>query len=194
MDSLKIPLSAITEHGEPFDAAAPVAGLRPEDAAALPMAKVRVAGTVTRVGDQVLVKARLQGDYVHACDRCLEEARIPLDIEVWWCYSESAPQRPEANADGEIEISPDEPDLPRPIVGNDLDLAPAVWEELALATPLKYVCSETCRGLCPRCGANLNQGACGCGVAHDHEDEDRKAFAKLADLIQDTMEKRPTEE
>lgn len=192
MDSLKISLSAITEHGVPFDAAVTVAALRPEGADPLPMAQVRLTGTATLVSDQVLVQGRLQGVYVHPCDRCLEEARRPLNLDVLWCFSEIAPA-PRAAVDGEIEVLPDEPDLPRPIVGNEVDLAAAVWEELVLAAPLKYVCNDACRGLCPHCGANLNRGACACGCVEKDTNGERKAFAKLADLFRDTME-RPTED
>jgi len=192
LDSLKIPLSAITEYGVPVDAAVKVAALRPEGAEPLPMAAVRVAVTATLVSGQVLVRGRLQGVYVHACDRCLEEAQWPLNLEVLWCFSESAPPARAAER-GEVEVLPDEPDLPRPIAGNEVDLAAAVWEELVLAAPLKYVCDAACRGLCPQCGVNWNRAACACGCVEKDTNGERKAFAKLADLFRDTIE-RPTED
>ena len=37
-----------------------------------------------------------------------------------------------------------------------------LWEEFSLALPVKPLCRPDCRGLCPECGKNLNEGACGC--------------------------------
>jgi len=48
-----------------------------------------------------------------------------------------------------------------------IDLRPAVREELLLAVPQWVVCRDDCRGLCPRCGKDLNAGPCGCPPAVD---------------------------
>jgi uncharacterized protein len=44
-----------------------------------------------------------------------------------------------------------------------IDLTEGVREEIMLRLPLKNLCSEDCKGLCPRCGKDLNEGPCGCG-------------------------------
>jgi len=44
-----------------------------------------------------------------------------------------------------------------------IDLTEGIREDIMLALPLKNLCSEDCKGLCPRCGKDLNEGACGCG-------------------------------
>ena len=49
-----------------------------------------------------------------------------------------------------------------PIIDNQIDLLPALREHLILATPLQPLCQERCAGLCQVCGANLNEGVCGC--------------------------------
>jgi uncharacterized protein len=46
--------------------------------------------------------------------------------------------------------------------GEGLLLEDVLREQLLLAVPIKAVCSETCKGLCPRCGRNLNEGPCDC--------------------------------
>ena len=46
--------------------------------------------------------------------------------------------------------------------GRTLDLAPQVWESVLLLLPSKVLCREDCAGLCPRCGADLNEGPCSC--------------------------------
>ena len=67
--------------------------------------------------------------------------------------------------------------------GQSIDLAPAVWEELALAAPFKYLCRETCAGLCARCGANLNEGPCGCPPDRDDPSVTDGGLAGLAALL-----------
>jgi uncharacterized protein len=51
---------------------------------------------------------------------------------------------------------------PLPAKGNELDLIPALREHLMLAVPEFAICSDTCKGLCPTCGANLNETTCSC--------------------------------
>lgn len=48
--------------------------------------------------------------------------------------------------------------------GDELDLAPLVHERVVLSLPTTPLCDESCRGLCPRCGANLNLEQCDCSV------------------------------
>jgi uncharacterized protein len=50
-----------------------------------------------------------------------------------------------------------------------IDLGEAVREEFALAAPTYVLCREECAGLCPRCGADLNAGPCGCGSPTDSD-------------------------
>jgi len=53
--------------------------------------------------------------------------------------------------------------LPTDIPGEfEVDLTPLVHEQTMLALPTRPLCRETCRGLCSRCGANLNAGPCDC--------------------------------
>ena len=70
--------------------------------------------------------------------------------------------------DGEGEISGTfTPDEANQLVyeGNEVDLAPAVREQILLALPMGALCVEGCRGLCQACGQNLNVKDCGC----DHD-------------------------
>ncbi|HEY5932120.1 MAG TPA: DUF177 domain-containing protein, partial [Nitrospira sp.] len=48
-------------------------------------------------------------------------------------------------------------------VGDHLELAPMLREQLILASPMHPLCAEECRGLCARCGKDLNEGSCRCG-------------------------------
>ena len=50
------------------------------------------------------------------------------------------------------------------ILDNQIDLLPVIREQVILATPFQPICQDACLGLCQRCGANLNEGTCGCPV------------------------------
>ena len=60
------------------------------------------------------------------------------------------------------------------------DIAPAVIAALVYATPYVILCKEDCAGLCPRCGADLNEGPCSCGETD--EIDPLNPFAVLKDL------------
>jgi uncharacterized protein len=53
------------------------------------------------------------------------------------------------------------------LAGDELDLEPLARDAVLLDLPLAPLCSEECRGLCPQCGANWNDGSCGCPPVTD---------------------------
>ena len=79
---------------------------------------------------------------------------------------------------GEHEIEED--DLSTAFYRDEtIDLGELVREQFYLVLPMKPLCTEGCRGLCPQCGTNLNRGACDCrGVWQDPRLEGLKAFRK----------------
>lgn len=114
-----------------------------------------------------LVRGTLKGEIALPCDRCTEDALITLDnsFETFECLPEGIPL--ENNADQEEdEDAEDALDEGSHIYMDKnvpmLDLAALCWEEFALALPVKPLCREDCKGLCPTCGANINEGPCGC--------------------------------
>lgn len=105
-----------------------------------------------QVGRDVVVRGRLAGEAGLECRRCLKAVRVPIDEEFAALYqADLDPVEAEA---AEVYALP-----PR---GSELDLTPMVREQAVLAVPAFAVCSEACRGLCPTCGRNLNEGACEC--------------------------------
>ena len=48
------------------------------------------------------------------------------------------------------------------LTGMDLDVDQLVYLEVLMSWPLKVLCKEDCKGICSRCGKNLNEGPCGC--------------------------------
>ena len=63
------------------------------------------------------------------------------------------------------------------VIETVVDLDDLLRQQLYLSLPVKNLCAEECRGLCPGCGANLNQADCTCGAG-----EDRSPFAVLRQL------------
>ena len=63
--------------------------------------------------------------------------------------------------EGEVEVEDD--DLTTAFYSDEqIDLGQLVLEQFYLAVPMKPLCRESCRGLCPECGTNLNTGTCSC--------------------------------
>jgi len=84
------------------------------------------------------------------CRRCLTPVSTPLSLEIGALFS----QDPDALDDPDsYAVAPD---------ATEVDITPAVREELVLTAPRYAVCREDCKGLCPQCGKDLNAGACGC--------------------------------
>ncbi len=118
---------------------------------------VEIEGRVERAGRGYLLEGRVQGAAKLRCGRCLAEFEFPFAerLELHLLPASALPQEEEKRLEmGELEVRfYDEPRL---------DLAEMAAEQLTLALPMKPLCAETCRGMCPRCGANLNLGPCSC--------------------------------
>ena len=65
----------------------------------------------------------------------------------------------------------------------DIDLSGVLHDELCLSVPLVPLCSESCRGLCPVCGVNLNEGSC-----QGHSESRESPFATLEALLEVPLE------
>jgi uncharacterized protein len=89
------------------------------------------------------------------CRRCLTPVTAPVtaDADALFTQDSEAQEDPDA-----YPLAPD---------ATEIDLAPAVRQEVLLAVPRFLQCREDCRGLCPRCGQDLNAGPCGCAPTAD---------------------------
>lgn len=108
-----------------------------------------------RDGDDVVVAGEIDSTVPVACGRCLEEfpvhARAVVDVRF-------IPRPPGGDR---VELGSDDLDLDF-YDGDAIDLTRLVQSETALALPMKPLCREDCRGLCPVCGSNRNLAACVC--------------------------------
>jgi uncharacterized protein len=99
------------------------------------------------------VKTRLE----LPCSRCLEPFSWPVEAEFDLRY------QPHSQNSGEGEREVEEDDLTTAFYDNDeIDLGQLMQEQLYLSLPMKPLCSDDCKGLCPTCGTNLNRDACDC--------------------------------
>ena len=108
---------------------------------------------ITNTGNKVLELKGIGSVTVGIpCDRCLEQVavKIPYEIEQKLDMKKS---------DAERVQDLDENDY---LTGMDLDVDRLVYLEVLMSWPLKVLCREDCKGICSRCGKNLNKGSCGC--------------------------------
>jgi uncharacterized protein len=91
------------------------------------------------------------------CDRCLGRASFPLEAGFDLFY------RPSADIAHEEEVAIDEGEAEIGFYeGNGIELEDVIREQVMLALPMQRVCSEACKGICPKCGRNRNEAACDC--------------------------------
>ena len=133
---------------------------------------------LTNAGEGILATGLVRAHVVGTCDRCLEPAEFDLSGEVDGYYLFEEPE----------QLGDDEDDADFELVSADrtIDLSGALLSALVMETPFVVLCREDCRGLCPVCGANLNEVDCGhADELAAERDRDRMAaspFAALADL------------
>lgn len=101
------------------------------------------------VVEGILVTGAVGGRAVLQCARCLKQLPSSYDVEVCELYYGNG----HAPAPDEDAYS---------VNGVEIDLEPMLRDAVALALPLNPLCAEDCKGLCPRCGRDLNLNACDC--------------------------------
>lgn len=107
-----------------------------------------------REARKVIFKAQAQAVLDVPCDRCLEPVSLPFEIDVDMVL--------EFEESGKLKGEYDDCEGLCYVNGYDLDVDGMVREEIMIGFPMKVLCTEDCKGLCPKCGANLNRCDCGC--------------------------------
>ncbi|HRE47055.1 MAG TPA: DUF177 domain-containing protein [Aggregatilineales bacterium] len=105
-------------------------------------------GTIrlSRTGEGILVQGTLTVAIPGECNRCLQETAVILSVNLEELFVH--PPRT-----GEEFIVPET---------GVLDLAPLLRQEIFLTMPINILCQADCKGLCPECGQNWNEGICDC--------------------------------
>lgn len=110
----------------------------------------------------ILTRGRMSAVATIACSRCLEPVAVPLAFEVEEVYT------PTLDIITGKSITPTEEDRALWIDEHHiLDLAEVLRQDVLVTLPLHVLCRQDCRGLCPSCGQNLNQGSCACQIEGD---------------------------
>lgn len=168
---MKIDLNRLGREPLPFEFTISENELDPDAGVTYPEV-VRVKGSVLQRTAQIEVSGEIYAKPLIECIRCLE----PVEHELKFPF-ETVFVRPEDfAADKEREVQGD--DLKVDILEDDsIDLTQIVREQLLLEMPTQVLCSEDCKGLCDRCGTNLNTGECRC-----KEDDIDPRWAALKNL------------
>jgi uncharacterized protein len=95
------------------------------------------------------------------CSRCLKDFDTALASDFELTYTKEVPGLMDVFEDEEIELRLEEIGMIY-FKGEEINLEQGIQEQVVMAFPLQPLCDDNCKGLCPKCGSDLNQGDCGC--------------------------------
>ena len=126
-----------------------------------------VWGKIVNGRDYLYMTVDVRGDIIIPCSRCLKPYTHEIDLSFVAKLSNSADT-----------MEDDDPNL---IIytGNRVKLDKIVYEYILLKLPIKRVCSADCKGLCPKCGTDLNRDECNC----DRDDDIDIRLLELKKLL-----------
>jgi DUF177 domain-containing protein len=116
----------------------------------------RVDAEIHRILETVTLNILVETALDMECGRCLEPFTLPVrsDFRYTLVPSRDQEEQKEELADEDVSFSYYQDDL--------IDLNALVYEQILFQVPMKPLCAEDCRGLCPQCGASLNTTICQC--------------------------------
>ena len=121
-------------------------------------------------GSTLVARGNTLANYCSYCSRCAEDTKKQLTVPFQIILKPRTTRGPEAARDEDVNFGYYD--------GQEVNCAAFAEEFLILALPYSVMCSENCKGLCPKCGANLNNETCIC--SKDKPGDDR--FAILRNL------------
>jgi uncharacterized protein len=114
---------------------------------------------LTRINDGLLASGEVETALDTPCSRCTEPAEQALRFH----FDEQFRPTIDIATGQPLKDDEDVADVVYTVDSNhQMDLDELIREGVVLEAPMHPLCRPDCQGLCPRCGANLNQGACGC--------------------------------
>jgi uncharacterized protein len=154
---LSLNLAKIRDAHERFEQVYRPEQLAVSDDAFRVAAPVNLAFDIHKDKDQFRLAGSVKTTLELPCSRCLEPFTWPVDSSFDLRY------QPHARNTGEGEREIEEDDLTTAFYENDtIDLGQMMREQFYLALPMKPLCRDECKGLCPTCGINWNKGTCNC--------------------------------
>jgi len=116
-----------------------------------------------REGTRVTLAGELSAVVAASCRRCLKDLEPNLDVDFRTTFLPLPELLPEEDEE-ELELTSEDVELSH-YEGDELDLIPLIRETLLLEIDPSPLCNENCKGLCSKCGDDLNQRECGCDRA-----------------------------
>jgi uncharacterized protein len=119
---------------------------------------LQVKGNVSNRGNFLELSMRIKTEVMLPCSRCLDEVKLPLDLEVVDQYYS------EEEWSNLLEVSEKDKDSSAAFFLEEdwLDLKQVVRENVLLNLPMRILCKPDCPGICSECGRNLKEGQCNC--------------------------------
>lgn len=166
-------LADIPEEGLNLDCAVQPDELRLEPGDAQVQRELVLSAEIVKAHNGVNVGGVLAGTFLRQCVRCLKEYEAPTELSFAVEYrryqshgdKEESMRRHDRGSAGAVvgtmEVLEQDEEV-YPLVGDRLDLAEMLREQVILATPIQPLCHEGCLGLCPTCGQDLNERRCDC--------------------------------
>lgn len=155
---MRIDVESLTEERKPFAHTYRPEEIELDDETARLTSDAAVEGRASRKGEEVRVSGHVKAEAEVLCDRCLAAIRTPLEVEFDTSF---IPREKAALRAENVELLSEDMGLAA-FDGGELDVDELVREQILLALPTRRLCSEECKGLCPKCGADLNAGQCSC--------------------------------
>ncbi len=109
---------------------------------------VVIKGVLTNTKKGILFEADGNTEAVYLCSRCLERVKVPIQFNINEMFYPSGSVENEKEAETFCD--------------DEMDLTDVIQRSILENLPMKVVCKEECKGLCPKCGKNLNEGDCNC--------------------------------
>jgi len=123
---------------------------------------LKAALRAQQIGDMVELEGSIATTVRLDCGRCLQSFEMPIESQfaLTYCQGEPDPEDSDPNQE-ELELTTEDIGLIY-YQGDEIDIRTEIQEQVVLAFPLKPLCRQDCRGLCPQCGSDLNAAKCDC--------------------------------
>ena len=133
-------------------------------------APLTVNGSISNNGKSLIMRAEVSGEVNTNCARCMKDITVPVRFDI---DENLVREGGGVDAESDVILFHD----------NTVLIDDIVYDNFIMNVPGKYLCREDCKGLCPTCGKDLNEGDCGC----DAEAIDPR-WAALADIMKNNKE------
>lgn len=120
-----------------------------------PLNPLNIHYVLTRQGEMIHAEVNIKSEVETQCSICLGSLKYPIDLNLTTDY---LPALDDMQGDLEALRQSQEIGYYR----KDICLGAFILSEIVLSMPIRYECKNSCKGLCPECGINLNEGLCSC--------------------------------